>query len=79
MANRGLMLFRKETTTRVDHGPCATCPEPILKGQKLVTLYEFNPATKQTGRKWKRHAWCPQVDIEYTRLSDKAGKQQIET
>lgn len=71
MAN--LKIFRKETVTRVEHGPCDSCGEIIEKKQGLVTIYEFDPITKQQGRKWKRHSWCPQVEVEYTRLGDKPG------
>ena len=67
-------LRRKRTVASKDHGLCATCGKDILKGQALVTLSEFDYLLKRSGRVWKRHEGCPMVDVEYTRLSDKAGK-----
>jgi hypothetical protein len=67
---RGLTLYSVTTKANKDHGECATCGEPIIKGQQIVTLREFDVATKRGGRTWKRHAGCPRVDVEQARLSD---------
>ena len=63
-------IFSKATTANKWHGPCETCTKDILKGDRLVTIREFDPYTKSSGRVWKRHEGCPEVTSERARLSD---------
>jgi hypothetical protein len=68
--NPGYYPYKKVTTANKDHGLCSSCEKPIVKGDRLVTIREFDPITKQNGRTWKRHEGCREVTTERARLSD---------
>lgn len=67
-------LYKRETKARILHRELCSSPncrfphKQIRPGMQLVTLTDFDPRTKKPGGTWKRHAKCPPLPMEASRL-----------